>query len=118
MILPEVESQVERPVTKRAEVEAVVAKSEVVVASVNRALVKVPRAEKKESDEVAEVKVVEPVESKSVRRRVVPVAWVKAKVGMVTMPVVVSAVRMEEEAAVRIWKAVDEFTGVWKREVP
>lgn len=46
VILPVVPSQVERPVTYKAEVEAVVAKRDVEVASVNKPLVNVPRAEK------------------------------------------------------------------------
>ena len=58
--------------TMRLVVEAVVAESEVVVALVNKALVKVPRAEKKEEVEVAEVRVVEPE---------------PRKFGTVTMPV-------------------------------
>ena len=48
----------------------------------------------------------------------VPVAEVNKKFGIVTCPFRVSAVKMDEEAAVNIWKAVVELVGVWNLEVP
>lgn len=114
------------PFANKLVVDAFVAKREVVVASVKSARVERIKVEKKFVEvafvevELTEKKLVMlPREAKKlVVVAEVPVALVKRSPGMVTWPVEVSAVRIDVEAAVRIWNAVAELTGVWKREVP
>ena len=86
---------------KKAVVElAMLAKKLVVVASVNKPLVKVPRAEKKETDEVA-FRVLNLVEEAVVAKKEVEVA-----------PVLVSMEKTEVEAEFKTSRA-KPLIGVW-----